>query len=150
MTNQPTPNPDRLRDGALLILRLTLGVIFFAHGAQKVLGLFGGYGLAGTVEFMTKSGIPAALAYVACFTEFLGGLAMIGGLLARLAGIGLSITMLVAILKVHLAAGLFADKHGFEYPLALLAMSLAVVLMGPGRIAIGDFETKLLSGAKRR
>lgn len=149
MSSPSTPQGDRARDIGLLVLRLTLGVIFFAHGSQKVLGLFGGPGLATTVHFMTGSGIPAPLAYLACFTEFLGGLAMIGGLLARLGGVGLSVVMLVAILKVHLSNGLFADKHGFEYPLALLAMALAVVLLGPGRIAIGDFEAKFMAGRKR-
>jgi putative oxidoreductase len=131
-------------DLGLLILRLFLGVIFVAHGAQKVLGLFGGYGLAATVKFMTNSGIPAPLAYLACFTEFLGGLAVLGGLLSRLASAGLSVVMLVAILHVHLADGFFAPK-GFEFPFALLGMALVLIVTGPGRIAIADIEGRLLS-----
>jgi putative oxidoreductase len=134
-------------DFGLLILRLALGVIFFAHGAQKVFGWFGGYGLSGTVKFMTSTGIPAPLAYLACFTELLGGLAVLGGLLARLASAGLAVVMLVAIMHIHLSAGFFAPK-GFEFPLALLSMALMLIVTGPGRIAIADIEGKLL--ARRR
>lgn len=134
-------------DVGLLILRLGLGIVFVAHGSQKVLGLFGGHGLAGTVQFMGSIGIPAPLAYLACFTEFLGGLGVLGGLLARLSGLGLAIVMSVAILQVHASKGFFAPA-GFEYPMALLAMALAVMVMGPGRIAIADLEGKLL--ARRR
>ncbi len=131
-------------DVGLLVLRLGLGIVFVAHGSQKVLGLFGGHGLAGTVQFMTSTGIPTPLAYLACFTEFLGGLGMIGGLLARLSGLGLAIVMGVAVLHVHLSNGFFAPT-GFEYPFALLTMALAVMVLGPGRIAIADLEGKLLA-----
>jgi putative oxidoreductase len=145
--DRPAAHALTAADWGLLILRLVLGIIFFAHGAQKVLGWFGGSGLAVTVQFMGRSGIPAPLAYLAAFTEFLGGTAVLIGLLARLASLGLAVNMLVAIFKVHLPNGLFAPK-GFEFPLALLAIALALVLMGPGRIALADLEGRLLHKEK--
>ena len=130
-------------DIGLLVVRLVLGVIFFAHGAQKVFGWFGGHGLETTVQMMGKGGIPPFLAYLAAFTELLGGLGVLVGLLARLAGLGLSIVMTVAILKVHLSSGLFAPK-GFEFPLALFSMAVLILLAGPGRLAIADIEGRVL------
>lgn len=138
------------KSGALLILRAALGVIFVMHGSQKVLGLFGGQGLQATVQnFQTHLGIPPALAYTACFTEFFGGIALILGLLTRLAALGIGITMGVALWKVHLAHGFFVNwackegvKHGYEYNLALLAMSAALILMGGGSYSI---DAKLFS-----
>jgi putative oxidoreductase len=131
-------------DYGLLIVRLALGVIFFAHGAQKVFGWFGGPGLANTVGFFHGMGIPAPLAYLASFTELLGGIAVLLGLLSRLAALGLAVNMLVAIFHVHLSNGFFAEHKGFEFPLALLAMSLLLVLTGPGRLAIADMEPSWL------
>ena len=131
-------------DWGLLILRLALGVIFIAHGGQKVLGWFGGSGLAATVEGMGKMGIPAPLAYLASFTEFFGGLCVLVGLLSRLGALGLAVVMSVAILKVHLPSGFFMEQHGFEYPLALLGMALAVVIAGPGRLSVADWEGRIL------
>lgn len=134
-------------DWALFVLRLALGVIFFAHGAQKVFGWFGGHGLAGTVSGFGQMGIPAPLAYLAAFTELLGGLGMIFGVLSRLSGLGLAIIMVVAALKVHLPNGFFLNGpsgSGFEYNLALFAMALAVLLAGPGRLAVADWEARFL------
>lgn len=135
-------------DWGLLIVRLALGVIFFAHGAQKVFGWFGGHGLANTVQFFSANlGIPAPLTYLAAFTELLGGLAVLIGALSRLAALGLTITMLVAIFKVHLANGFFLSQgagDGIEYNLALIALSLMILLAGPGRLALGDWEPRLL------
>jgi len=124
----------------MLVVRLALGAIFFAHGAQKVMGWFGGPGLDATVQFMGDQGIPAPLAYLAAFTEFLGGIGLIFGVLSRLAGLGLLVVMLVAIVKVHLANGFFASDSGYEFNLALAAMSLGIVLGGPGALALGDWE----------
>lgn len=129
-------------DWGLLALRVGLGSVFFAHGAQKVLGLFGGPGLSGTVQFMGQMGIPAPLAYLAALTEFLGGLAVLTGILPRLAALGLMVVMAVAILQVHLPNGFFAPK-GFEYPFALFFAALALLLAGPGRLALGHWEPKL-------
>ena len=130
----------RAIDVSLLIVRLALGIIFVAHGAQKVFGWFGGPGLEATVTGFTGMGIPAALAYVAAFTEFLGGIAVIIGLLSRVAALGLTVTMGVAIAMVHGKNGFFLANQGFEYNLALIAMALAVFIAGPGRIALSDWE----------
>jgi putative oxidoreductase len=137
-------------DWGLLILRLALGVIFFAHGSQKVLGWFGGSGLAATVGGMAHMGIPAPLAYLAAFTEFLGGLGLIFGVLARLSALGIFVVMAVAVLKVHLANGFFMNwmgnqkGEGFEYHLLAMAIALMVMLAGPGRIAIADVERRIM------
>jgi putative oxidoreductase len=137
-------------DWGLLFLRIGLGVVFFAHGSQKVFGWFGGPGLAATVGFMGQMGIPAPLAYLAAFTEFFGGLGVLLGLLTRTAALGLAITMLVAIFRVHLPHGFFADKQGFEYPFALLMIALALIATGPGRFSLGDWEPIWLRRWTRR
>ncbi len=133
-------------DWGLLILRLALGVIFFAHGAQKVLGWFGGPGLAATVSGMSHMGIPAVLGYVAAFTEFLGGLGLIFGVLARLSALGIFIVMAVAVLKVHISNGFFMNwmgnqkGEGFEYHLLAMSIAVMILLAGPGRLALADLE----------
>jgi len=132
------------KDEAILILRLALGAIFVMHGAQKVLGLFGGEGLAVTVQnFQAHLGIPPILGYAASFTEFFGGIALLVGVLTRLAALGIGMTMVVAALKVHLANGFFINwsceagkGHGYEYNLALLALAFALVLTGGGAYSI--------------
>ena len=118
---------------AMLPLRLALGVIFIAHGAQKTFGWFGGKGLTETVAGFDASGIPEVLAYIAIFTELIGGLCVLIGFATRWASLGLAIVMLVAIFKVHLANGFFMSDKGIEYCLALLGMSLALFLGGPGK-----------------
>ncbi|SRR5579883_515796 len=125
---------ESLIDTALLLLRLALGVVFFAHGAQKVLGLFGGKGLGTTVSMMSGTFGPV-LPYLTAFTEFLGGIFMIFGLLTRFWGIGLTINMLVAVIAVHAKNGFFAPT-GFEFPLSLLFIALAITIAGPGRFSL--------------
>ena len=129
---------------SLLIIRVVLGIIFFAHGAQKVFGWFGGPGLRGVIGYFRQAlGVPAPLTVLAALTELLGGLAMIVGLLVRPAAVGLIIVMLVAIAKVHLPNGFFINwsleagkGHGFEMNLALIAMALAVLVGGAGAVSI--------------
>lgn len=124
------------------LLRAMLGVVFFAHGAQKVLGWFGGYGLTGTVEFFESTwGIPAPLAYIAAFTEFFGGLAMLIGLFTRIWAIGFIVNMLVAMFAVHLPYGFFLNAgtsggSGVEFALTLCVLSIAALLLGPGRYSL--------------
>ena len=124
-------------DWTLALLRLVMGVIFFAHGAQKALGWFGGYGFSGTMGFFTQvMHIPAPLAFLAICAEFLGGLGLILGALGRIAAFGITCNMVVAILMVHHNFGLFMNwsgqqkGEGFEYH--LLAIAIAMVLMARG------------------
>jgi putative oxidoreductase len=120
-------------DVALLIARLALGTIFIAHGAQKLFT----YGLAGVAASFGQMGIPmASLAGpLVAFVEFFGGIAVVLGLLTRLAGLGLALTMLGAIGFVHLANGFFAPR-GIEFPLALTGLALALVSAGAGAFSV--------------
>jgi len=135
---------------ALAIIRVVLGVIFLAHGGQKVMGWWGGNGLEATVAGMAKGGIPAIGAYAAAFTEFIGGAMLIIGVLSRFWAVGLAITMAVAIWKVHGPNGFFSSAKGYEYNLALLAMSVAIALGGPGKMAISDWEARYLGKKSKR
>ena len=121
-----------------LALRIPVGVIFAAHGAQKLFGWFGGYGLEGTGQWMESIGLaPGTLmALLAGSAEFFGGLALVAGLLVRPAAAALDFAMLVAILSVHIGKGLFVSNNGYEYGLALLAVSLSLVLTGAGRASL--------------
>ncbi len=127
-----------------LVVRVALGVIFFAHGAQKVLGWFGGNGLRATIAAFGKGlGIPPAAAVIAAFIEFLGGLALVVGFLARPAALGLIVVMLVAVSKVHAQHGFFLNwnltpgkGHGWEFNFALIAMALAIVIGGAGMLSV--------------
>jgi len=129
---------------SLLIVRVVLGIIFFAHGAQKVFGWFGGPGLQGTIGYFHKAlQITPALTVLAAFTECFGGLAVLVGFLARLAALGLAVNMLVAIAKVHWPNGFFLNwsleagkGHGFEMNLALIGMALAVLVGGAGALSV--------------
>lgn len=121
-----------------LPLRVGAGVIFAAHGAQKLFGWFGGYGLEGTGGWMESIGLaPGVLmAGLAGSAEFFGGLALIVGLLVRPAGLALAMTMLVAIFTVHFENGLFMSNNGYEFGLALLVISAALTLRGAGSLSV--------------
>jgi putative oxidoreductase len=123
---------------APLALRVPTGIIFAAHGAQKLFGMFGGYGLEGTGQWMDSIGLaPGVLmALLAGSAEFFGGLALILGLLARPAALVLAVTMLVALVAVHLDKGFFMATNGYEYALALLAVSVSIVFSGGGRASL--------------
>ncbi|MBM1199169.1 DoxX family protein [Pseudomonas fragi] len=122
----------------LTVLRIFVGIIFAAHGSQKLFGWFGGGGLAGTAQWMESIGLaPGTLmAALAGGTEFFGGLALIVGLLARPAALGLSFTLLVAIFSVHISNGLFMANNGYEFALALLGGTVAVLIEGAGKLSI--------------
>ncbi|WP_158774064.1 DoxX family protein [Cobetia sp. L2A1] len=123
---------------ASLILRVPTGIIFMAHGAQKLFGAFGGYGLEGTGQWMASLGIEPGylMALMSGSAEFFGGLAILIGLLTRPAAAVLAFTMLIAILTVHISNGLFASNNGYEYALALMTTSVALALLGGGKASL--------------
>jgi putative oxidoreductase len=134
---------------ATVILRFVLGVVFFAHGAQKMLGWFGGYGFSGTMAFFTgKAHIPPVFAFLAIAAEFFGGIGLMFGFLTRIAAFGISVNMLVAIAAVHRANGFFmnwtgAQKgEGFEYHLLVLAMTTFLIIRGAGAFSLDRAVTK--------
>ena len=120
-----------------LALRIPVGIIFAAHGAQTLFGWFGGYGLEGTGQWMDSIGLAPGywMALLAGAAEVLGGLALIAGLLVRPAAAALAFAMLVAVFGVHVGKGFFVDKGGYEYALALLAASVSLRFTGGGRLA---------------
>ena len=129
-------------DFTLTILRLLLGIVFFAHGAQKMLGWFGGYGFHGTMGFFEHSGIPAPLAFLAICAEFFGGLGLLVGLLSRIAAFGIMCNMIVAVLTVHVHNGFFMNwfgnqkGEGYEYHLLAIAGLLVILIKGAGALSI--------------
>jgi putative oxidoreductase len=134
-------------DTGLLAMRVMIGVVFVFHGAQKLFGLFGGYGIDGTAGFMDSLGIPfpTLSAVLAGGAEFFGGLALITGFGQRLMSIPLVFTMLVASLTAH--SGFGAQSGGMEYPLTLAVMSAGLGLLGPGRFTLAGAFSRLGSGA---
>jgi putative oxidoreductase len=122
---------------ALLILRIGLGVIFIAHGGQKLFGWFGGGGLSSTAGFLGKMGFtpPVLWAVLLTLSEFGGGLFVLLGLLTRFAAASIIIGQIVAVATVHWRGGFFLPK-GFEYNFILIAVALALVLTGAGMISL--------------
>ena len=130
-------------DPVITILRLVLGAVFFAHGAQKTLGWFGGYGFSGTMGFFTQQAhIPAPFAFLAICAEFLGGIGLILGLLGRVAAFGIACNMIVAVAMVHRHFGLFANwagnqkGEGIEFHLLAIVIALAIMIKGSGALSV--------------
>jgi putative oxidoreductase len=130
-------------DWTQTIIRLILGVVFFAHGAQKVLGWFGGPGLKSTITMMREHlGLPAPIAFLAVSAEFLGGLGLIVGLLSRVAAAGIAFVMFAAIFMVHGRYGLFLNwlgdrkGHGYEYHLLAIALAAVIIARGSGAVSL--------------
>ena len=125
-------------DTGLLLARMVFGSLMAAHGAQKLFGWFGGHGLEATGGFFTSLGLEPGylLALLAGSAEFFGGLALVFGLLVRPSAAALAFTMLVAIFAVHFEGGLFLSNNGYEFALALLAASVALLFNGGGRISV--------------
>jgi putative oxidoreductase len=125
-------------DIGAFIARITLGVVMLPHGLQKLLGLFGGAGFSGTVEFFVGSGLPAFIAVLIIISESFGSLGLIFGFLSRLAALGAIIIMLGAIVTVHIKNGFFMNwsgsgpGEGFEYHLLAIGLGLIVLLKGGG------------------
>ncbi|EOZ5529760.1 DoxX family protein [Vibrio metschnikovii] len=131
-----------------LALRIPIGIVFMAHGAQKLFGWFGGYGLEGTGQWMASIGLgPGMLmAFLAGSGEFFGGLAILLGIFTRPAAAVLSVTMLVAIFAVHFEHGLFMSNGGYEFALALLAASVSLMMSGSGKLSIDQIISQRLRG----
>jgi len=130
-------------DVASLVLRVVLGIVFFAHGAQLALGWFGGNGFSATMQFFTQNmHIPAAFAFLAIMAQFLGSLGLIVGLLTRVAAFGIAVVMLVATVMIHLPVGFFMNwfgnqkGEGYEYHLLAMVIALALMIKGGGKASI--------------
>ncbi|MHB1456255.1 MAG: DoxX family protein [Armatimonadota bacterium] len=147
MEEHPSSTKASAHSIAILILRLALGSIFFAHGAQKVFGAFEGRGIEGVIGMTTSFGLPmpVVMAWIVALIEFAGGIAVFIGFFTRIAAAGICINMIVAIIKVHMKDGFFAC----EFPLSLLAIALSLVVSGGGRISI-DFLLYKWLGVKNR
>lgn len=127
-------------DIAALVLRLMLGIVFFPHGMQKLLGWFGGYGFEGTMGFFTgKLGIPALFAFLAIIAESFGAIGLIVGLGTRVAAFGISITIAVAAMMLHVQNGFFINwfgsqtGEGIEYHLLVFGIGIALMIAGGGK-----------------
>jgi putative oxidoreductase len=125
------------------IARLVLGIVFFAHGAAKMLGWFGGAGFNATLQTLNEQlRIPRPIAVLVISAELFGGLGLIVGLLSRIAAVGIVLTMLGAIVIVNRRYGLFMDwygnrkGHGFEYHLLAIALALVVIIKGAGAFSL--------------
>jgi putative oxidoreductase len=119
-------------------VRIAVGAIFAAHGAQKLFAWFGGYGLQGTAGWMESIGLAPGmlLATLAGSAEFFGGLLLIAGLLVRPTAIVLAVTMLVAIFSVHIENGLFMSNNGYEFGLVLFVASVGLAIRGAGSLSM--------------
>jgi putative oxidoreductase len=136
---------------SLALARFLLGLVYFVHGAQKMLGWFGGSGFSGTVAMFNGMGMPTGIALFAIFVEFFGGLGLMIGLLSRLAALGIAVEMMGAILTVHIHFGFFMNwmgrqkGEGFEYHLLAIALAVLILIRGAGALSI-DY---LLSGEQK-
>ena len=138
-------------DWALTVIRLVLGVVFFAHGAQKMLGWFGGPGFPNTMQLFSQIGIPGFLALLATAAEFFGGLGLIIGLLGRIAAFGIVVNMVLAIALVHAPFGFFMNwqgtqqGEGIEFHLLAIAIGLGVLISGSGPLSLDRALSRWLS-----
>ena len=139
-------------DAATTVLRWVLGVSFFVHGAQKLLGWFGGYGFTGTMGFFTGvMHIPAVFAFLAIAAEFFGGLGLIFGLLTRVAAFGIFANMVVAVAMVHRQFGFFMNwtgtqkGEGYEYHLLVLAITAFLMIRGAGAASVDRLLSSRIS-----
>ncbi|MFI5114262.1 MAG: DoxX family protein [Terriglobales bacterium] len=135
-------------DVSLTILRVVLGAVFFAHGAQRMLGWFGGVGFHGAMEGFAQTGMPAPIAFLIICAQFFGGLGLMAGLLTRIASLGVAGLMIGAIFMVHMPYGFFMNwtgsqkGEGIEFHLLALAMAAALLLRGAGAFSMDRSLTK--------
>ncbi len=130
-------------DLATTVIRVMLGVVFFPHGMQKLLGWYGGYGFTGSMEFFTDTlHIPVIFAFLAIMAEGLGSLGLITGLLTRVAAFGIGVNMVVAVYMLHWQHGFFMNwfgqqkGEGFEFHLLVIAMAIALIIKGGGALSV--------------
>lgn len=130
-------------DKILALLRIALGIVVFPHGAQKLLGWFGGFGYTGTMGFLTgMMNIPYPLALLVIAAEFFGALGLIVGFLGRIAAFGIAVNFIVVALMVHLPNGFFMNwsgqqkGEGYEFFILLIAMAIAILIRGSGALSI--------------
>jgi putative oxidoreductase len=155
MINRTTKEVEMIRklmqtqnDAGALLTRVALGVVMFPHGAQKVLGWWGGHGLTATLDtFTAKMGIPLPFALAAIGAEFLGALGLVVGLGTRVAAFGIGVTMVVAA-TMHLENGFFMnwfgqqEGEGIEYHLLAIGMAAALVIRGAGSLSLDGLLAK--------
>ena len=141
-------------DYSLTVARVLLGVVFFAHGAQKMFGWFGGPGLSGTLSFFEKLQMPVAVAWFGILVEFLGGLSLLFGLLSRVAALAIIAEMIGAVLTVHIHFGFFMNwfgnqkGEGFEYHLIAIAVAFLIMVQGAGALSIDYIVSSRLFRAR--
>jgi putative oxidoreductase len=130
-------------DKVIALLRIVLGIVVFPHGAQKVLGWWGGFGFSGTLGFLTQQmHIPTALALLVFAAEFLGALGLILGFLGRIAAFGIAVDFLVAVFLVHLPNGFFMNwsgqqkGEGIEFFILTIGIAIAVMIRGSGAMSV--------------
>ena len=130
-------------DAAAMVLRLVLGFVFYFHGMQKLTTMYGGYGFAGTMGFFTtKLGVPAFFAFLAIMAEGLGWAGLILGFLTRIAALGITVNMIVAVYMLHWQNGIFMNwfgnqkGEGFEYHILVIAIAVVLMIRGGGKWSI--------------
>lgn len=136
-------------DVSLTVLRIALALVMLPHGAQKLLGVFGGHGFTGTMQFFTTTmGIPYIFALMAVLAESVGSLGLLFGVATRLCAFGIGVTIAVAALMVHVQNGFFMNwfgtqaGEGFEYHLLAVGMALTLLIAGGGRWSVDSMLTK--------
>ena len=138
-------------DPVFTVIRLVLGLVFFAHGAQKMLGWFGGYGFSGTLSAFSASGMPTPLALLVILTEFFGSVALICGAFARVASGAIALLMPGAIAMVHAHFGFYMNwfgqqkGEGFEYHLLAIGLAVAVLVRGAGSFSVDGLLSKRMA-----
>jgi len=143
-------------DWAVAIARIVLGIIFFGHGAQKMLGWYGGPGLSSSMHTFTEHlHLPSILAFLVIAGEFFSGIGLIVGLFGRIAALVIALTMVGAIATVHFRFGLFLNwlggqpGHGIEYHLLAIALALVVMVKGAGAFSLDRLVYEHISGSEQ-
>lgn len=133
-------NREKLLDLAMLLLRIVIGVVFVAHGAQKLFGMFGGIGLEGTSKIIEGMGMatPQIYAMIWACIEFIGGIFLIFGISARWAAVAIAFTMFIRLWKLNMVYGFFIENGGIEYNLMVIGACIPIILLGGGKWAVWD------------